>query len=303
MTLSNPILPFRIHTHTSNHLITNPTPNSLPLPPTSYPLTSIYLPYSPYITPFPSILIRLSPSASISCGQIISDLRHSVTLVLKNRPICWRLIMLAFEVALEDAMVACLLAEYALSEYSFCVKGDCALPRDFGPLAIGGLIDNSSLSSLPSNFSNSSNSSSPSSSSYDTGGPICANIWTAMLVATGKLAAVLAAGLFHRCWKVPDTRKGYRVLFLMVALGGASTVLLPLSRIVKRGGNPEIAGGMVFASSFFFFFFSTPPKIGFETLLQGMVARLDENVAGKIFGFVGTFITSVGTSAVVRGEG
>lgn len=83
---------------------------------------------------------------------------------------------------------------------------------------------------------------------------------------------------------------------LKVALGGCCTVLLPLSRVVKRGGtqwHSQMAGLMVFASSCLFFFLSTPPKIGFETLLQNMVANLEEHVAGKIFGFVGTFITSV----------
>ena len=40
------------------------------------------------------------------------------------------------------------------------------------------------------------------------GAPICASIWTALLIGFGKLAAVLAAGIFHRCWTVPERPLG-----------------------------------------------------------------------------------------------
>ena len=48
----------------------------------------------------------------------------------RKSPVC----ALGLEVALEDAMVAVLLPEYALTEYDMCKgRDDCVLPLWFGP--------------------------------------------------------------------------------------------------------------------------------------------------------------------------
>ena len=99
----------------------------------------------------------------------------------------------------------------------------------------------------------------------------------------------------------------YKPLFFMVMLGGLSVLLLPFARYFEKVTHPApppfvwppyVCGGswllplcqplfprthrhccslaflqtvgmtMVFAGVFLFFFFSTPPKIGFDTLMQ-----------------------------------
>lgn len=74
-------------------------------------------------------------------------------------------------------------------------------------------------------------------------------------------------------------------------------MLLPLAYGMEQEDasgdvNNYISRGLVFGSSFLFFLFSTGPKIGFETLLQGMAANVEGS--GAIFGFVGTFVTIIG---------
>ena len=52
---------------------------------------------------------------------------------------------------------------------------------------------------------------------------------------------------------------------------------------------PKVPGMIsVFVASFLFFFFSTPPKIGFQTLLQGLVVKTSK--AATIFGAIGPIV-------------
>jgi hypothetical protein len=219
---------------------------------------------------------------SISCCGLASDIIDGLRTMCSNPPIRWRIIFVGLEVALEDAMVAVVIPEYALSEYDMC-RGhdDCVLPLWFG------LQHNGDGTNL-----NGTSSTSPSSVSMD-GAPICASIWTALLIACGKLAAVLAAAVFHKYWTIPKKSSQYTRLFVMIFLSSLSTVLLPWSRHLKQTGNPVNARYMVFGASFLFFMFSTPAKIGLETLLQGLAADLPGEIQGKIFGVIGTAVTSI----------
>lgn len=46
---------------------------------------------------------------------------------------------------------------------------------------------------------------------------------------------------------------------------------------------------IVFGGGFAFFVLTTPPKIGFQSLLQNMIA---EEEATQVYGFVGTFLVA-----------
>ena len=226
------------------------------------------------------------PQPPVSCCSLLRDIVSGLGIMCANPPVRWRILFVGIEVALEDAMVAVMLPEYALTEYDMC-KGqdDCVLPLWFGPQHNGGGHSvNSSIITSPS----------PQSGTISAdGAPICASIWTALLIGFGKIAAVLAAGLFHRCWTVPKDPSGYRPLFVMIFLSSVSTLLLPLSRIVAENNYNSEARIMIFGSTFLFFLFSAPAKIGLETLLQGLAADLAPDIQGKIFGVIGTAVTSI----------
>ena len=194
----------------------------------------------------------------MSFPMLLGLIRDGVKVVWRNKPILWRLVFMAFEVALEDAMVAVMIAEYCLSSKLFGAED-----------------------------------------------PVQANLWTALVVAVGKVGAVLAGSYMHRCWTPPARVRGYTPLFLSVMLGGAATFLLPVAHYLsKETFDPTnddnyrtLSKALVFCASFLFFVFSTGPKIGFGTLLQGMAAKVQQ--PGRIFGFVGTFITAVDAVVIV----
>ena len=153
-----------------------------------------------------------SKGACASIPALWGDIKDGAALCWRNKPIRWRLIFLALETALEDSMVAVLIAEYALNSELF---GD----RD----------------------------------------PLIGNIWTAAIIAVGKIGAIIAGSLMHRYW-TPE-RIGYRLLFVSVLLGGVSTVFFGISHeIAFANGDPasgvcNLAKGLVFLGAFLFFLF------------------------------------------------
>ena len=70
-------------------------------------------------------------------------------------------------------------------------------------------------------------------------------------------------------------------------------MLLPLSRLAAEANYNLESRIMIFAAAFLFFLFSAPAKIGLETLLQGLAADLSPDIQGKIFGVIGTAVTSI----------
>jgi hypothetical protein len=239
----------------------------------------------------------------VSCCGLLADIMSGLRIMCANPPVRWRILFVGLEVALEDAMVAVMLPEYALTEYDMCKgQNDCVLPLWFGPQHNGhAAVANASHHNIYNVYNNGTTpSSNPRGNHSDNndivsadGAPICASIWTALLIGFGKLAAVLAAGIFHRCWTVPEKPSGYRPLFVLIFLSSASTVLLPLSRIAAEANYNAEARIMIFAATFLFFLFSAPAKIGLETLLQGLAADLAPDIQGKIFGVIGTAVTSI----------
>jgi MFS family permease len=217
-------------------------------------------------------------AAVVSCCSLGSEICEGLSIMFSNPPIRWRILFVGLEVALEDAMVAVVIPEYALSEYDMCKGHDnCVLPLWFGP-------QHNNMENVTMIGNN--------STSVD-GAPICASIWTALLIACGKLAAVFAAFIFHKYWKTPTKPSGYRPLFILIFLSSISTLLFPWSRHLKQNNDPVNARIMVFSASFLFFLFSAPAKIGLETLLQGLAADLPGEIQGKIFGVIGTAVTSI----------
>jgi hypothetical protein len=178
-------------------------------------------------------------------SSLLAALVDGIGLIRRNPPVLWRLVFLALEIALEDAMVAVLVAEYALSSHAF----------GRGNTTVG-------------------------------------NLWTAAIIAVGKIGAVLSGYLMHRLWKVPETAKGYTPLFFLVLAGSLSVLLLPAARHMEQ----QIGMGCVFLGVFLFFLFSTPPKVGFETLLQSMTAELPD--AGRIFGCIPPLIMITDSTVV-----
>ena len=156
------------------------------------------------------------------------------------------------------------------------------------------------------------------SSLFGNGDALHGNWWTAVILSVGKVGALFAGFVMkasrkgelpdrciyqklpQNCWKPPNgqnIQRGYAVLFGSVLMGGLSLSLLPMAYVLEQSDvlttlDRVASRAMVFACSFLFFLFSTGPKIGFETLLQGMAA--DVEGSGAIFGFVGTFITIIG---------
>ena len=162
---------------------------------------------------------------------------EGVQAVWSNRPIFWRIVFLALEQSLEDAMIGVMLAEFGLSSEAFG-KSDNAI----------------------------------------------GNIWVAALIACGKIGGVLSAQIYSRCFSEPTKSSDYVPLFASVFVSGASVMLMPVARLL-----PKTPGMItVFVSAFMFFFFSTPPKIGFQTLLQGLVVKTKK--AGTIFGCIGPVV-------------
>jgi hypothetical protein len=160
------------------------------------------------------------------------------------------------------------------------------------------------------------------------GDPIEGNFWANIIVAIGKVGAVIAGLLMNKFWTPPETSdirtckyslflafffsfllflsflvllhpslpkepfvaRGFRRLFLCTAIAGLMALGVPAAYYLHALGNTEAATGLIFVASFLFFFFATIPKIGFATLLQSISA--EEDASGRIFGFAATFVTA-----------
>ena len=154
--------------------------------------------------------------------DLMADIAEGGKLCWRVGPIRWRLVFLALETALEDSMVAVIVAEFALSSPLF---GD----QD----------------------------------------AVMANVWTACIIAAGKVGAIISGVAMAHFWSAPRTRAGYRPLFVLVLIGSTATLLLPLAHeiAVSNGNDPDSRAGttarvLVFVSAFLFFLCSTAPKIG-----------------------------------------
>jgi hypothetical protein len=190
--------------------------------------------------------------------SLLTAMGDGARLCWVTKPVRYRLLFLGLEVAAEDAMVAVVIAEYAFTS------------RYFG--------DGSSTSMY---------------------------LYTALIIAVGKVGAIVAGVYMHSCWKVPTRRAQYLPLFFSVLLASCSTLLIWLAFRLETAA-PEhpssatawLSRGLLFLGVVLFFLFSTAPKIGLQTLLQGLASSVEGS--GKVFGFVGPFV-SILDALVVMG--
>eukprot|EP00514_Thraustochytrium_sp_LLF1b_P002722 CAMPEP_0184524876 /NCGR_PEP_ID=MMETSP0198_2-20121128/9776_1 /TAXON_ID=1112570 /ORGANISM="Thraustochytrium sp., Strain LLF1b" /LENGTH=564 /DNA_ID=CAMNT_0026916253 /DNA_START=1173 /DNA_END=2867 /DNA_ORIENTATION=- len=129
------------------------------------------------------------------------------------------------------------------------------------------------------------------------------NLYTALILAVGKLGAIVAASFMHSFWSVPTKKSGYRPLFVSVLFSSASVCLLLFAHSLEVNvpvdhvyDTPWLSRFLVLLSVVLFFMFSTAPKIGFETLLQSMASVVGDEY---VFGFVPPFISVVDSVVVV----
>jgi hypothetical protein len=210
----------------------------------------------------------------VSVAAIVLALADGFKVCAKNRAVWWRLVFLSLETAFEDLIISLLIAEFTTNGLE--------RRRNY---ALG-------------------------------------NLWCAGIVACGKVGAVLSARFMHRSWETTDasrspasagvagsltaTSRGeptsaqYGPLFLYTFIGGVATLLLPIALHLLDDRDSRVASVLVaFASAFLYFFFSTPPKLGFSVLLQGLVAETD--ASGRVFAFVAAFLTVVDSVVLLLG--
>ncbi|KAK3238696.1 hypothetical protein CYMTET_51310 [Cymbomonas tetramitiformis] len=117
------------------------------------------------------------------------------------------------------------------------------------------------------------------------GNAVATNIWSSLIIASGKVGAFVAAYLMMSRWSPPTSPQGYLKLFWFVLLGSIFMGLLPVSYYVGDVYHAHfIATALMIVCSVGFFAFSTVPKLGFMTLFQSMVAKVD--ASGTVFAWL-----------------
>lgn len=133
-------------------------------------------------------------------------------------------------------------------------------------------------------------------------GPAAANAWCCAVIACGKIGGCLSSLFMGKYWRAPpvagDSLGEYRVFFFVAAAAGASLLLLPGAVYLQQQATPVwVTSSMVLVAAFCYFFLNTIPKVGFASLLQGLVTSQGE--ACRVFGFVGVFVTLVDALAIL----
>ncbi len=131
------------------------------------------------------------------------------------------------------------------------------------------------------------------------GAPAWAALYAAVLIATGKLGALISAELNHKLWKEPKPGEprynAYRVYFPMAFAAMLATLLIPASLPLVSAGRPLLAAGVVGFGNFLYNLLYTPPSIGFRNLMQAIAK--EQEASGRVFGIAGTVL--MGTSGAV----
>lgn len=191
---------------------------------------------------------RVQSTEQVRIGVLVGDVLAGLRIVCSNSAIMARLVFLGLETALEDALVAVVLAELVLHSSIYLDPGD----RESS--AVG-------------------------------------NLWVVTIIAVGKVGAFLA-GWYMKNWTPPESRQagGWRWLFSAVCFASLFMVLLPIAVHVNAAGSRGLARLLPFVGALGFLTFSTAPKIGFQTLLQSLVA---EEHAPQVFGFVACLVVTM----------
>ena len=230
---------------------------------------------------------KTQPSESIfkQIWNALLNFPRVMSSIWNNKVIFWRIIFFGLETGLEDAMTAVI------------------VPLVCNQIACNA-IDIAESSSSQQYLKNCNNDS------YSLQG----NIYVAVVVALGKIGAVLAGIFMHRIFatnaeendKLGDHKK-FGWLFWWSLLGGVSALLVPLSLFIvenylddwniSNSTSLEYYAILLFIPCIFIFnFLTTVPKIGFQNLLQVYAGK--EEDASQIFGLLAAF-TTLADAAVV----
>jgi biotin carboxylase len=135
------------------------------------------------------------------------------------------------------------------------------------------------------------------------GDPIYGALYTAGLIAFGKIGAMVSAYLMHQRWNAPTAGEAkypkYRMFFGLAAGGTMATLLMPGAAFAAAGvaGFPWLAAALAGASALTFNLFFSASALGFRNLMQGIVS--EQNASGRLFGIQGTILMGVNALAIL----
>lgn len=132
------------------------------------------------------------------------------------------------------------------------------------------------------------------------GDSVQGSIWTAILVAVGKLGAALASYLMMMHYKPPEDIMGHTKLFVSIGLSCLVILLVPIAFDAHVAGNLSDNGAraITFVSFMLYFFLSTLPKLGLMSLLQTMVSQVENG--HRAFAFIAIVATTI-DSIIIMG--
>lgn len=126
-------------------------------------------------------------------------------------------------------------------------------------------------------------------------------LYTAILIAVGKLGAIGAAWAMHKYWQPPaaDAPKfpKYKMFFPLAFGGTLATALMPVATIVASAGHMWSAATLAGLSAMLFNLLFTASALGFRNLMQGIVS--DAGASGRLFGIQGTIIMGGSALAIL----
>ncbi len=124
---------------------------------------------------------------------------------------------------------------------------------------------------------------------------------TSLLIAVGKLGALISAWAMHRYWRAPTPEgaryPAYRMFFPMAFLATVFTLLMPVALNLLHLGHFWLGAAIAGASNLLFNLLFEPAKLGFRTYTQGLVR--DEGAPGRIFGIQMTIIMATNAVGIV----
>jgi biotin carboxylase len=135
------------------------------------------------------------------------------------------------------------------------------------------------------------------------GNPVYGALYTAGLIAFGKIGAMVSAYLMHGRWKAPVGGEAkyprYRPFFGLAAGGTLATLLMPAAAFAAAGvaGFPWLAAALAGASALAFNLMFSASALGFRNLMQGIVS--EQNASGRLFGIQGTILMAVNALAIL----
>lgn len=133
------------------------------------------------------------------------------------------------------------------------------------------------------------------------GNPAYGALYTALLIAVGKLGAMAAAWAMHRYWQAPAAGAAklpaYRMFFPLAFGGTLATALMPVAAMVAASGHMVEAAALAGLSAILFNLLFAASALGFRNLMQGIVSEV--GATGRVLGIQGTFMMGVSALAIL----